>query len=253
MIATSPAHPPSQARPRRHVESWCRPADHSCPHHCEPPQSCRNQPRDGTKSLIHGFCATAFRLGGSDFASGFDELRDLCIATDDERSLAIGMSGQVMEDFFDARYREASILATQHVRLLESVGDPTLTVGLLSAAMSAKHAAGEIAEVLRLAERVIELAGGDATKGKLVTGSPLTIATAMRGLARSCRGITGWRGDFDKSIAMARAIDPLTRGGVAYFTHVLAIVHGVVLPDHVVDRETAEALTLAEQLGEDVA
>ena len=55
MNATSPAHPPSQARPRRHVESWCRPADHSCPHHCEPPQSCRNQPRDGTKSLIHGF------------------------------------------------------------------------------------------------------------------------------------------------------------------------------------------------------
>ena len=50
-----PAHPPSQARPRRHVESWCRPADHSCPHHSEPPQSCRNQPRDGTKSLIHGF------------------------------------------------------------------------------------------------------------------------------------------------------------------------------------------------------
>ncbi len=33
MNATSPAHPPSQARPRRHVESWCRPADHSCPHH----------------------------------------------------------------------------------------------------------------------------------------------------------------------------------------------------------------------------
>ena len=48
-----PAHPPSQARPRRHVESWCRPADHSCPHHFEPPQSCRNQPRDATTSLIH--------------------------------------------------------------------------------------------------------------------------------------------------------------------------------------------------------
>ena len=44
MNTTSPAHPPSQARPRRHVESWCRPADHTCPHHCEPPQSCRNQP-----------------------------------------------------------------------------------------------------------------------------------------------------------------------------------------------------------------
>ena len=55
MNATFPAHPPSQARPRRHVESWCRPADHSCPHHSEPPQSCRNQPPDGTKSPIHGF------------------------------------------------------------------------------------------------------------------------------------------------------------------------------------------------------
>ena len=55
MNATSPAHPPSQARPRRHVESWCMPADHSCPHHSQPPQSCRNQPRDPTTSLIHGF------------------------------------------------------------------------------------------------------------------------------------------------------------------------------------------------------
>ena len=55
MNATSPAYPPPQARPRRHVESWCRPADHSCPHHSQPPQSCRNQPRDATQSLIHGF------------------------------------------------------------------------------------------------------------------------------------------------------------------------------------------------------
>ncbi len=55
MNTTSPTHPPSQARPRRHVESWCRPADHSRPHHCEPPQSCRNQPHHSTESPIHGF------------------------------------------------------------------------------------------------------------------------------------------------------------------------------------------------------
>jgi 3-Oxoacyl-[acyl-carrier-protein (ACP)] synthase III len=36
MNATSPARPSSQARPRRHVESWCRPADQSCPHHSQP-------------------------------------------------------------------------------------------------------------------------------------------------------------------------------------------------------------------------
>ena len=30
--------------PGDHVESWCRPADHSCPHHSEPPQSCEISP-----------------------------------------------------------------------------------------------------------------------------------------------------------------------------------------------------------------
>ena len=63
MNATSPAHPPSQARPRRHVESWCRPADHSRPHHSQPPQSCRNQPHDGTKSLLHGLRLSAAHSG----------------------------------------------------------------------------------------------------------------------------------------------------------------------------------------------
>ena len=58
---TPPANPCPPRPPRPDPKnlatrkSWCRPADHSCPHHPEPPQSCRNQPRDATKSLIHGF------------------------------------------------------------------------------------------------------------------------------------------------------------------------------------------------------
>ena len=76
---------------------------------------------------------------------------------------------------------EASQTGTELVRLLESIGDPTLTLALMTAALSAKQETGEMSEVLRLAERGIELAGGDATKGYMMTGSPLTLIVAMRG------------------------------------------------------------------------
>ncbi len=46
-------------------------------------------------------------------------------------------------------------------------------------------------EALRLAQRCIDLADGDLTKGKLLAGSPLAQATMMRGLSRLCLGIDG--------------------------------------------------------------
>ena len=75
-----------------------------------------------------------FERAAADFRSGFDELRDLCLTADDQRSLAIAMSGPIMETYFNAERREASALATEQVRLLESIGDPTLTLALLTAA-----------------------------------------------------------------------------------------------------------------------
>ena len=51
-------------------------------------------------------CATVVRSSGSFFEAGFDELRDLCIAAGDERSLAIGMAGRVLELFFQGRRRK---------------------------------------------------------------------------------------------------------------------------------------------------
>jgi hypothetical protein len=91
-------------------------------------------------------CATAF-VDGSGSKTGFDELRELCAAADDERSLAVGMAGLVMEKFVKGRYREASRLASEHTQLLESIGDPVLTVALSFAAIAAKFQASDIAEV----------------------------------------------------------------------------------------------------------
>ena len=199
-------------------------------------------------------CATGFRVTGSGFASGFDELRDLCLAAGDERSLAVAMSGPVMETYFNARRREASALAAEQVKLLESIGDPTLTLALVTAAISVKHETAEMHEVLRLSQSAIDLAGGDATRGgRIATSSPLALALAFRGLARWCLGITGWRDDRQNAVEMVRTAESVTRGGVLYYAHTMAILHGVLLPGDAIVHEMTEILSEAEQTGEDVA
>jgi adenylate cyclase len=199
-------------------------------------------------------CATGFRVSGSGFASGFDELRDLCLAADDKRSLAVAMSGPVMETYFSARRREASALAAEQVQLLESIGDPTLTLALITAAISVKHETAEMHEVLRLSQNAIQLAGGDATKGgKIATSSPLALALSFRGLARWCLGITGWRDDFRQAVEMVKTAESVTRSGVLYYTHTMAFLHGVLRPSETIIREMTGILPMAEQTGEDVA
>jgi adenylate cyclase len=210
----------------------------------------RLQMRIAPRTLL---CATGTRSGGSGVQTGFDELRELCVAADDERSLALGMAGQLMDRFFNGWRREASRLATEHVRLLESIGDEAMTLGLLPAAMASKHETSEIGELLRLAQRAIDLAAGDPTKGKLTTGSPLTLATAVRGLARSCLGIDGWKDDFQQAVAMARPFEAITRCAAMYYTHTIAIMNGIVVPHETTVGEAAETLPIAEQSGEDVA
>jgi adenylate cyclase len=198
-------------------------------------------------------CGSAFRVGGSGSEPGFDELRELCIAAGDDRSLAIGMAGLVVAQYSNARRREASRLATELVGLLDTSGDPTLTVALSFAALLAKHETAEMAEVLRLALRVIDLADGDPTRGNLIIGSPLASATTFRGIARCCLGIAGWNHEFRRAATMARAVDPLTLAGVVNYSYVLAIPNAVLLPDATALRDTADALAIAEQSGDNIA
>jgi hypothetical protein len=70
------------------------------------------------------------------------------------------------ETYFNAQRREASALSTEQVQLLDSIGDPTLMLALLTAAIAVKHETTEMHEVLRLAQYAIDLAGGDATNGR---------------------------------------------------------------------------------------
>jgi hypothetical protein len=97
----------------------------------------------------------------------FDELRELSTAAEYKVSLAIAIAGLVMVHVFQDRMREASQLASESMALIESVGDPTLTVGLSFMAIVIKIQTGEMAEALRWSQTVIDLADGDPTKGKL--------------------------------------------------------------------------------------
>ena len=90
----------------------------------------RPQPAVDAHRAAHHAGATAWRVQAACAGAGFDELRELCTAAGDKGSLAIGMAGLVMDTRTRAAPREASRLASEHMRLLESIGDPALTVGL---------------------------------------------------------------------------------------------------------------------------
>ena len=123
--------------------------------------------RIGPRTML---CGTAARGGRSSSDTAFEELRHLCTAAGDQRSLAIGMAGMVTAKLMNVQRREASDLTTDLIRLVDSIGDPTLTIALSFMAMAAKQEDGEMTEVLRLAQQAIDLAGGDPTRGNLIVG-----------------------------------------------------------------------------------
>ena len=84
-------------------------------------------------------CANAWRVHEHVAGTQFDEFRKLCTAAEDKASLAIGMAGLLMDHLFQGHVREASTeLASEAMALLDSIGDPTFTVGLSFAPIYAK-------------------------------------------------------------------------------------------------------------------
>jgi hypothetical protein len=198
-------------------------------------------------------CGIAFRAHEHVSDARFEELRQLCAAAGDKASLAIAMAGLVIDHAFHARMREASQLASEAMALIESVGDPTLTVGLSFAAIYAKGESGEWPDVLGWSQRVIDLADGDPSKGNFIIGSPLAVALTTRATARYALGRPGWRDDLRHGLAMARGADPLSYARVVGYIYGPGIPSGVLRPDDRTVREIEDALRMTEQSGDDHA
>ena len=132
--------------------------------------------------------------------------------------------------------------------LLESIGDPTLTMGLAFVAFANWFDAGEFGEILRWSQTVIDLADGDPAKGAgFGVGSPLAVALACRGAARWWLGRPGWRQDLHDAVAMARNSDPATLAGVVAWTYGFAMQYGVLRADDSAVRASEEAVQTAQR------
>src|SRR5271166_2285827 len=198
-------------------------------------------------------CAIAWRTHMNVAGDHFDELRELCTAVGDKASLAIAMAGLVMDHAFRDRMREASQLASEAMALLESLGDPTLTVGLAYPGTYAKGECAEWNDVARYSQAVIDLADGDPSKGNFMIGSPLAMAFTSRGMARYSLGRPGWQGDLRHSLAMARSADPMSYCTAVSWVYFCGIPAGVLEPDDSAMREIEDAARIAERSSDDLA
>jgi adenylate cyclase len=198
-------------------------------------------------------CATGWRVHAHDTDVRFEELRQLCALADDKTSLAIGMIGPMAAHHWRGEMRDASRLASEQMALLESIGDPSVTVQAGLIATSVKAETGEMAEVLQWAETTIEWTDGDPAKGGLMVGSPLAVALALRGIARSWFGRPGWREDFDHALDVAESADAMTLAQVIAWRNGLGTFLGVLRPDDAAAEALDKALQATEASGDDYA
>jgi adenylate cyclase len=75
----------------------------------------------------------------------------------------------------------------------------------------------------------------------------------FRGSGRYCLGLRGWREDLDQALVLARSVDARTYVTVVLGKYGVAVHARVVLPDSAADRDTAQALEMAERSGDDYA
>lgn len=198
------------------------------------------------------WCANAWRIHGN-VSERFGELQELCARAGDKASLAIGMAGLLTEGLGQGRIRETARLAAEHLALVEAIADPTLTVGLGLMAAGVAVVTGELREVLRWSDTVIDLAHDDPARGNYVVGSPLAMAYACRSVGRWCFALPGYRDDAERAIEMGRSCDPWTRASTTFYTFGAGIACGVYLPDDAARREIDTALAMAESTGDDLA
>ena len=199
-------------------------------------------------------CLTAYRGHVNVADARLDELRELCAASGDSVSLAIGMAGLAIDYTYQDRLREASQLASEAWALTESLGDPTLTVALSTSLIYAKIERAEWADVLQRSQTVIDLADGEPSKGNMILGSPLAVALTGRGVARYWFGRPGWHDDLRHGVSMARSTgDPLCYATVVTWAYFAAIPYGVLTPDDGAVREIEDALRIADRSGDDLA
>lgn len=206
--------------------------------------------RSVPRSLL---CGSAWRAGGTLADTGLDELREICSGAANQVPLAVGMAGLISQLSVHGEFAAARSMFDEYLTLLESLHQPLLIVGLSYPVIHAKYELAELADVVELAQRVIELSHGDPTSGNFLTGSPLSFALAMRASARCGLGLPGWRADFDSAVEMSHRVDPTTYVTIVMFKYVFGLLTGCSRAGPRAHSDTADALAIAGRCSEDFA
>ena len=198
-------------------------------------------------------CLHGYRIHTIIAGTRFEELQELCRTAGDKVSLAIGMAGLAGDYAVRGHIQESAEVAFELTALLESIGEPTLIVGLAISPMGMGLITGDMAELLRVSQMVIDLSDGDLAGGNFLLGAPLAYAYGSRSIARWQHGQEGWRGDFHRALMMSRHTDAMSQSSVVIATYGAAICSGVILADDVALRDIQEALDTAERSADDFA
>jgi hypothetical protein len=199
-------------------------------------------------------CAHGYRIHTPIAGTRFEELQELCTAAGDKASLAIGMAGVIGDLTTRGHMMHESLeLVFELTALVESIGDPTLTVGLAVSLMAMATITGDMAEMLRWSQMVIDLSDSDPARGNFFVGAPLAYAYGSRSVARWAHGQEGWRDDIHRALMMSRNTDPMSQAIGVVVTYGAAIENGVVLADDVALRDIQEAVDTAERSADDFA
>ncbi len=198
-------------------------------------------------------CAHGYRIHTPIAGTRFEELQELCTSAGDKASLAIGMAGLTADYMTRGNIHKSVQLNFELTALLESIGEPALTVGLAISPMSMGLITGDTAETLRLSQMVIDVSAGDPAAGNVFVGAPLACAYASRSIGRWAHGQEGWRDDFHRALMMSRNTDPMSQSTLVTLTYGGAIQNGVILADDVALRDIQEALDTAERSADDFA
>jgi class 3 adenylate cyclase len=200
-------------------------------------------------------CVSTWRVGLGGADTGFDELRGLCRSAGDDVSLAIAMLGQMAALSVENRCREASVLASEQIRLLEESPAALRGIAVIHGAVLAKLLAGEVVEAYRLAQWSIDLVGDDPAKGRTASfGASLADSLLWRGLAGCSLGRQNWRNDIRSGIAMQRSVDANAVALLSLISeaYCFGMLSGALLADDEAVRDTADAVRIAEERGDDL-
>ena len=198
-------------------------------------------------------CANGYRIHAPIAGARFEELQELCTTAGDKSSLAIAMAGVIADLMTRGHTHESVELSSELTALLESIGEPTLIVGLAISPLSMGLITGDMAEMLRLSQMVIDLSDSDSARANYMVGAPLAYAYGSRSIARWAHGQEGWRDDFDRAVAMGRNSDLWSQTIALTLVYGMAFGHNVVVADDAAIRDIEAALGAAEHSADDLA